>query len=243
VPRNPSLSQIEASRRNLRGKAGPKTEGGKRTSAANGRKNQGTKTAKARARIINARHGINTESFYAYADCLNCTKHCAWPTFSPTTAFRDLPLGCLEEVLVSRPDRCFYHLEGLCLADFRKLASTHPGRLCVIEPRFIHTFEVSDHNVNDESLNRAELEFRRKIIRLVTEARAYIQRLRREELTEVEIHPRMMSVLRLLRKALNNCAPCQYTPWRDYDDWDRWLRWIADGEFEKSKRSSGRVSP
>jgi hypothetical protein len=233
VPNNPSIKQSEASRQNLRGKEGPKTTAGKQSSAANGAKNQGTKTAKARARIIAARHGLNEDSFYARAGCLQCQKHCVWPSFSSTTPFKNLPLGCLQEVLMSRPDQCFFYLEGLCLADFREGYTTANSRaMCVVEPGFLKTFNYGSGEMNEEALNVSELRFRKQIISFVNEAQMYMSRLRKEGLQKVEIHPRMLKVLRKLRDALNHCAPCRYTPWKDYNDWDECLQWIAEGKFE-----------
>jgi len=234
MPSNPSRKQSEASRRNLRGKEGPKTIAGKEASAANGAKNRGTKTAKARAKIIAGRQGLNDDSFYARAGCLSCQKHCMWPSFSVTTRFNQMPLGCLEEVLVSQPDLCFYYLEGLCLADFREGSATPAyGTICVTEPRFLRSFRPRDTAVSDEALNRLELGFRNQIISFVNEAELYLRRLRQQGCEETELHPRMIRILRILQDVLRRCRPCRFTGWKGHYESDDCLRWIAEGGFDK----------
>ena len=174
MPRNPSQKQREASRRNLRGHHGPKTEKGKQVVASNGTHNKGVKTAKARAKVLAARHGPNTDTFYSFAGCLTCQKHCMWPSFSSETPYRQLPLSCLEEVVRDRPDRCFYNLEGICCV---QLSSASAKEGCILDTAFLYTFPVLD----GDSLRReaAELKNRREVVALKKEIALYLDEIRR----------------------------------------------------------------
>lgn len=228
MPLNPTPEQSKASRRNLRGKEGPKTPGGKARSSANGQKNRGVKTAQARARVIDKRHGLKEDSFYAAANCLTCPLKCPAPSFTNTTPHPSLPLACLERVIQTDPRRCFYHLEGLCLAQGRH--DIPPGSIttCVVERRFVAGFAASSDKDATVATNR-ELVFRKRMIRLITEAKAYLLQLRQQGSENVPPHPRLVRVARTLGEFLNRCGSCKYTPYQSPSDWDELLQRASDG--------------
>lgn len=231
MPFNPSPRQSEASRRNLLGHEGPRTPEGKARSAANGARNKGANTARARARVIQARHGLNEDSWYAAAGCLGCGRECHWPSFADSTPHSRMPLPCLERVLTSRPERCFYHLEGLCLADFHQThACPVSDGTCVTDPSFPATLGANI-KPGSSSADRKELAFRRRIMRLAKEAKHYLAQLRADARRETRPHPRMVRVLRQLRLALNGCRACKYTQYKDSSTWDHVLEAIADGSL------------
>ena len=209
MPRFPSKKQSLASKRNLDGNHGPKTAEGKAKSSQNGRRNCGTKTSKARARIIDARHGLNDDSLYAMAGCLTCNQHCEWPSFSNETTHSSLPLGCLEGVLQRTPSRCFYFLEGYCLADFREIRPDQAdcGFFCVTDSLFLDTF--GGKSSSRESRDRLELRFRKRMMRFISECKHYLRSV--PTTTKQDLHPRMLNTLRQVNQVSTRCKNCRFS--------------------------------
>jgi hypothetical protein len=237
MPKNPSKRQQEASRKNLRGKYGPKTEEGKRKVALNGLQNKGAVTAKARARQIAGRHGPKTETFYSFAGCLECKKLCLWPSFSLETPLDKMPLECLKEVLEERPGRCFYYFEGFCcgtyIADQGSSSGTVP---CILDDGFAAR-SMERLGKRDGLADRVELGERKRVWALKKEMEGYLETLRRHGPNNVVWTPRMVYVVREMSKMLRTCRVCKLESWRSLADLEEIVEQLCMGDLPPARTS------
>lgn len=230
MPRNPSEKQRNASRRNLAGHHGPKTASGKKKVAENGRCNKkGTKTAKARARIIGGRWDV-TNTFYSYAGCLYCDRDCLKRSFSSKTLLSALPLYCLKGVLTARPERCFYYFEGICCID---VAGTKAPRsrkdICILDGEQILAIYQSGTNLDVRQLQQRELRDRLKSISRKKEMARYLSQVRNSLGKNLSFTPRMKHVVRYYQSIVKNNKFCRFEPSRKYrSDLDKFLLLLLD---------------
>jgi hypothetical protein len=236
MPRNPSKRQSEASRRNLRGKQGPKTSAGKSRAALNGSLNQGIKTAKARALQIAGRWGAKTETFYSYVGCVQCKKDCLWPSFSLETSLLDMPLGCLREVLEEKPNRCFYYFEGFCCGSHGVERGAGNGIVsCILDDGFAGS-TMKRLGVLAGEAEKVELRERKRVWALKKEMVGYLDSLRRQGLGEAVWTPRMIYAASEMSKMLRTCGFCKLEPWRNLSSLEEVLERLYTGELPPSAR-------
>lgn len=232
MPKNPSGPQREASKRNLKGHYGPKTEAGKLKSSKNGVQNKGIKKAKQRAVQIASRWGPKTETFYSYANCLGCLKDCLWPSFSVKTPLdgESMPLGCLKEVLEERPGRCFYYFEGFCYGSYVAENAASVPATCILDDGFA---EVTAQRLGKPAKDAVEVELkeRKRIWLLKKEMASYIEILRQQGPNDAVWTPRMVFVVRELQQMLGKCGLCRMEPWRSLADLDEILEQLYLGEI------------
>jgi hypothetical protein len=172
MPRNPSSKQRIASAKNLEKNYGPKTPAGKAISALNGKKNKGAKTAKARARILNARwkeKGGIKGTFYDLSGCLHCQKVCPGRSFSQNAVISDYSFACFSNVIAEHNHTCFYYFHGLCGVRYNK--AELPDNYCIIDDQNLTGFgpETDKNRYNDE------LGYRRKFMKLKAKLSAYLE--------------------------------------------------------------------
>lgn len=222
MPKNPSRRQQQASRRNLEGHYGPRTEEGRSKAARNGLRNKGIKTAKARAHQVAGRWGANTETYYNYAGCLECKKDCQWPSFSVRTPLLKMPLGCLKEVLDAQPARCFYYFEGFCLASYVAAGGIRGSSLCILDGGFAD-FTARRLGQAGSEPQTVELRERMRIWSLKLEMFGYLQALREKGPRDTEWTARMIHVVREVSTMLPKCTLCRMEPWRRLADLDEVL--------------------
>jgi len=232
MPKNPSTRQQEASKKNLRGSYGPKTEEGKRKVALNGLQNEGIRTAKARARQVAGRWGSKTETFYSYAGCLECQKKCLWPSFSAKTPLGEMPLECLREVLEEKPERCFYYFEGFCCGSYRADHGTSEGAaLCILDDGFADFTAKRLGETDGAAAEIVELRERKRVLALKKEMEGYLEILRQQGMNDVEWTPRMIHVVRLVAEILRRCGLCRLESWRSLSDLDEILERLYLGDL------------
>jgi hypothetical protein len=231
MPKNPSERQREASKRNLKGHYGPKTEEGKLKSSRNGLQNIGDTRAKQRARQIAGRWGPKTETFYSYANCLGCVKNCLWPSFSVETPLDgSMPLGCLKEVLEERPSRCFYYFEGFCCGSYATVKGASLPAACVLDDEFAEVTAQRLGKLAKDAV-QVELKERKRIWRLKKEMASYLEVLRQQGPKEAVWTPRMIYVSREFQSILRGCRLCRLEPWRSSADLDETLELLFQGEL------------
>lgn len=209
MPRNPSLAQRAASARNLTGHRGPKTAAGKAASSANGRKNPGVKSARAWAKVIQARWGIQRGTLYAEAGCLTCqVSPCLGASLSPVAAHAQLPLPCLDRVFRASPSLCPYYLGGLCCADSTSRAAANAGgRRCITLEHFTEGFRRAS---SDGDGNLLELAHRKLVLTKKKELLIYLARIRQLGLEHFRQTPRSKSVIRFFQSQYALLPACRF---------------------------------
>jgi hypothetical protein len=230
MPKNPSGLQQQASKRNLKGHYGPRTEAGKIKSSSNGAQNKGIKKAKQRAHQIAGRWGPRTETFYSYANCIGCVKNCLWPSFSLETPLdgRSMPLECLKEVLESKPARCFYYFEGFCCGTYSAENRPTVPAMCVLDDGFADATAKRLGRPAKDAVG-VELRERKRIVRLKKEMVKYMAILRQHGPNDVAWTPRMTFVCREFERILGGCGLCRMEPWRSLADLDEILEQLYHG--------------
>jgi len=229
MPKNPSHLQKVASRNNLKGHHGPKTERGKKRSAQNGNLNKGKMTAKKRAKVLSDRWKKGTNTFYQIL-CKNCNKNCKWFSFSPESPHHEMPLGCLEEVIDEDLTRCFYYFDGICCATLQMKQSNHTGRNpCVVDSDFLEYFRESQDE-SEETLANKEMGIRHLNLAMIKEMRRYLDEIRRNGLNGLELTPRKVYVIRYFQQVVQRCEPCKLSDLTSRD-WDEALEWLVEGQL------------